>query len=72
MLYSVELSQFMYSCCVVIAEMLWKPPEFIRKSNENHTKEGDIYAVGIIMQEVAIRGPPFENEFRETEGVEGD
>ncbi|XP_071788532.1 atrial natriuretic peptide receptor 1-like [Asterias amurensis] len=53
-----------------LKKMLWKPPEFIRKSNENHTKEGDIYAVGIIMQEVAIRGPPFENEFRETEGVE--
>lgn len=52
--------------------MLWKPPEHIRNANDKLTKEGDIYAVGIIMQEVVMRGPPFEKEFQETGDVEGD
>ncbi len=36
------------------------------------TKEGDIYAVGIIMQEVVMRGPPFESESRNNEDIKGE
>ena len=36
------------------------------------TKEGDIYSVGIIMQEVVMRGLPFDHERRNDMDVKGD
>ncbi|XP_033625244.1 atrial natriuretic peptide receptor 1-like [Asterias rubens] len=43
-------------------KMLCKAPEQLRNPNKPLTKESDIYAVGIIMQEVVMRGSPFETE----------
>ena len=52
--------------------MLWNAPELLRAPTKNKpTREGDIYSVGIIMQEVVMRGPPFENECRDTDNVKG-
>ena len=53
-------------------ELLWNAPEQLRNSTKKLTKEGDIYAVGIIMQEVVIRGPPFEQEYGDNEDTKGN
>ena len=42
--------------------MLWRSPEHLRSVDKAPTKEGDIYAVGIIMQEVITREEPFYAE----------
>ncbi len=51
--------------------MLCKAPEQLRNPNNPLTKEGDIYAVGIIMQEVVMRGLPFETERKSDVDVKG-
>ena len=57
-----ELSLSLY-----YTELLWTAPEQIRNSTKKLTKEGDIYAIGIIMQEVVLRGPPFEQEYTDND-----
>ncbi|XP_071788533.1 atrial natriuretic peptide receptor 1-like [Asterias amurensis] len=53
-----------------LKKLLWNAPELLRAPTKNKpTREGDIYSVGIIMQEVVMRGPPFENECRDTDNV---
>ena len=52
--------------------MLWKAPEELRNPTKGQTKECDIYAVGIIMQEVMMRGAPFENEQRNRQDIRGE
>ena len=42
--------------------MLWKAPELLKDPTKGPTKEGDIYSLAIIMQEVIMRGVPFEYE----------
>ncbi|XP_022100537.1 atrial natriuretic peptide receptor 1-like [Acanthaster planci] len=45
-----------------MTKMLWKAPELLRQPSKAVTKEGDVYAVGIIIQEVVTRGLPFDQE----------
>ena len=52
--------------------MLCKAPEQLRNPNIAPTKEGDIYSVGIIIQEVVIRGLPFEHERRDDVDDKGE
>ncbi|XP_038058318.1 atrial natriuretic peptide receptor 1-like isoform X2 [Patiria miniata] len=47
-----------------MTKSLWKAPEYLRQPSKAPTKEGDIYAIGIIMQEVVTRGLPFDQERR--------
>lgn len=42
--------------------MLWQSPETLRSANQQPTQKGDIYSVGIIMQEIVTRARPFEEE----------
>ncbi|XP_041460790.1 atrial natriuretic peptide receptor 1-like [Lytechinus variegatus] len=43
-------------------KMLWKSPEILRSPDQQPTQKGDIYSVGIIMQEIVSRARPFEEE----------
>ncbi|XP_011679773.2 atrial natriuretic peptide receptor 1-like [Strongylocentrotus purpuratus] len=43
-------------------KMLWQAPETLRSANQQPTQKGDIYSVGIIMQEIVTRARPFEEE----------
>ncbi|XP_071510210.1 atrial natriuretic peptide receptor 1-like [Diadema antillarum] len=45
-----------------LQKMLWRSPEQLRHPEMKPTREGDIYSVGIIMQEILSRGRPFEEE----------
>ncbi|XP_033638736.1 atrial natriuretic peptide receptor 1-like [Asterias rubens] len=45
-----------------LTRMLWKAPELLKDPTKGPTKEGDIYSLAIIMQEVIMRGVPFEYE----------
>ena len=53
------------------SESLWKAPEQLRNPILKVKKEGDIYAVAIIMQEVMMRGVPFEYERKHNEDIQG-
>lgn len=43
----------------LLAELLWRPPEYLRTSVPAPTKAGDMYAAGIVMQEIILRSGPF-------------
>ncbi len=45
-----------------ISERLWRAPELLNDPGSPPTKEGDIYSVGIVMQEIVLRSGPFEKE----------
>lgn len=42
----------------MIAELLWTAPELLRGSGKASFK-GDVFSLGIILQEVLTRGPPY-------------
>ena len=51
-----------YLILPVDAEQLWRAPEIIREKNsEVHlgSSEADVYAFGIILQEIVFRAMPF-------------
>ncbi|XP_071788472.1 atrial natriuretic peptide receptor 1-like [Asterias amurensis] len=52
-----------------LKKLLWKAPEQLRNPILAPKKEGDIYAVAIIMQEVMMRGVPFDNERKHNEDI---
>ena len=41
-------------------ELLYKPPEFLRNPVGYLTQKGDVYSFGIILEEIVLRGGPFE------------
>ncbi|XP_054752067.2 atrial natriuretic peptide receptor 1-like [Lytechinus pictus] len=41
-------------------KLLWKAPEGLHNPSVEPTQEGDIYSVGIILQEIVTRNPPYE------------
>lgn len=45
----------------MIAELLWTAPELLRGlgATRRGTLKGDVFSVGIILQEVLTRGPPY-------------
>jgi len=46
----------------VSPELLWRAPEFLREPMPScGTPEGDVYSFGIILQEVVIRGEPYDS-----------
>lgn len=47
--------------CPVIAELLWTAPELLRGPGPpgQSTLKGDSFSIGIILQEVLTRGPPY-------------
>ncbi|XP_072039413.1 atrial natriuretic peptide receptor 1-like [Amphiura filiformis] len=51
-----------------LSGQLWIAPEYLRTYDLPLSKEGDIYSVGIIIQEILTRSEPFDNE--RTNGVE--
>ncbi len=57
---------------MLFLELLWKAPEQLRDPAKAIKKEVDIYAVAIIMQEVMMRGVPFEYERKHNEDIKGD
>ena len=38
---------------------LWTAPEHLDNIKEPHSKEGDVYSYGIILQEIITRGSPY-------------
>ena len=49
--------------------MLWTAPEILRMTSWcPGTQKGDVYSFGIILQEILIRGCPFETYDLDTEG----
>ena len=43
-------------------ELLWRAPELLRKLMPPcGTPEGDVYSFGIILQEIVIRGEPYDS-----------
>ncbi len=57
---------------VLIQEMLWTAPELLRLSEKeqivNGTRTGDIYSLGLIIQEIVFRCLPFQAENHDPEG----
>ncbi len=51
-----------YDYRLLHTEKLWCAPELLRSLVPVPTKEGDIYSMGIVMQEIITRGGPFEKE----------
>lgn len=53
--------------------MLWTAPELLRLSEKeqtlNGTRTGDIYALGLIIQEIVFRCLPFQAEDHDPEGA---
>lgn len=47
--------------CPLIAELLWTAPELLREPGGpgRGTLKGDVFSMGIILQEVLTRGPPY-------------
>ncbi|KAJ8046329.1 Atrial natriuretic peptide receptor 2 [Holothuria leucospilota] len=43
-------------------ELLWRPPEYLLGEQPYPTKAADMYAAGIVMQEIILRSGPFELE----------
>ena len=56
--------------CFLFSELLWKAPEGLSDPAYEPTPEGDIYSVGIIVQEIVTRNPPYE-EVRQTMDIDG-
>lgn len=55
--------------CPVIAELLWTAPELLRYPGRG-TLKGDVFSIGIILQEVLTRGPPYGSSGLSAEGTE--
>ena len=49
------------TCTILFAELLWKAPELLSLTLEKKSKQGDIYAFGIILSEIITRTMPYEN-----------
>lgn len=59
------VSYSLLSSCLLLfpfLELLWRPPEYLRGEVSSPTKSGDMYAAGIVMQEIILRSGPFEFE----------
>nr|XP_054769397.1 atrial natriuretic peptide receptor 1-like [Lytechinus pictus] len=52
-------------------KLLWRAPEHLRVPSTSPSKEGDIYALGIIMLEIGTRCGPFDEERKimDTDGI---
>jgi hypothetical protein len=57
--------------CPVIAELLWTAPELLRGRGGPGpgTLRGDVFSIGIILQEVLTRGPPYCSSGLSAEGM---
>lgn len=55
----------------VIADLLWTAPELLRgpRGPGRGTLRGDVFSVGIILQEVLTRGPPYGSSGLSAEGT---
>lgn len=62
----VKLNSFVVCFNIVcVAELFWMAPEFLRAPSSmptNGTREGDVYAFSIIVQELVL-GTPYSVEF---------
>ena len=57
--------------CLVTAELLWTAPELLRGPGApgRGTLKADIFSIGIILQEVLTRGPPYCSSGLSAEGT---
>ena len=57
--------------CLVTAELLWTAPELLRGPGAPRlgTLRGDTFSIGIILQEVLTRGPPYGSSGLPAEGT---
>lgn len=58
----------------VLAGLLWTSPELLRQFGDNSvrrrgTHAGDVFAFGIIMQEIVTRKPPYDLECTSPKGM---
>lgn len=48
--------------CYVL-DLLWTAPELLRSTKlSTGTQKGDVYSFAIILQEIILRGPPFDDK----------
>ncbi len=48
-------------CYFHIVELLWRAPELLRNPiPARGTQKGDVYAFGIILEEIMLRGGPYD------------
>lgn len=57
--------------CPVTAELLWTAPELLRVPGApgRGTLKADIFSIGIVLQEVLTRGPPYSSSGLSAEGT---
>lgn len=57
--------------CPVTAELLWTAPELLRAPGApgRGTLKADIFSIGIVLQEVLTRGPPYSSSGLSAEGT---
>ena len=59
-----------WSTLIVFSDQLWTAPELLRQSGwSSGTQKGDIYSFAIILQEIIVRGLPFEFNEQDSEGM---
>lgn len=62
-------------CIIICIELLWTAPELLRKLfNSNQAKDinyqkADIYSFGITLQEIVVRGAPYDGSNLTSEGI---
>lgn len=57
----------------MLAELLWVAPELVRETSvpgRPATQKGDVYSFSIILEEIVVRGGPYEMA-RQTLSVQG-
>lgn len=59
---------YLFSTCVRV-EKLWLAPEHLRAPQLGRSPAGDVYAYGILLQEIALQAGPYDNEGEEPQGI---
>lgn len=57
--------------CPVTSELLWTAPELLRAPGApgRGTLKADVFSIGIVLQEVLTRGPPYSSSGLSAEGT---
>jgi hypothetical protein len=67
--FNFNIKSLIFNICILL-ECLWVAPELLRLVciPSKGTQKADVYAFGIILQEIILRSIPYENESMEPHG----